>query len=138
MTAWVSDTAMLSARSIASPAGRPDVSISATSSSELEMALMKDEERVWGDRWWGGIEGVTKPTPVPHPQTRPIPISADPTDGTLEFDNGDVDEDESAPPEFDLRTGKLVSHSRPMRAFSRNERNDASAHREIYQADHNI
>jgi diphthamide biosynthesis protein 2 len=25
------------------------------------------------------------------------------------------DEEESAPPEFDLRTGKLISHSRPMR-----------------------
>ncbi len=24
---------------------------------ELEVALMPDEERVWGDRWWGGIEG---------------------------------------------------------------------------------
>jgi diphthamide biosynthesis protein 2 len=27
----------------------------------------------------------------------------------------ETDEEESAPPEFDLRTGRLVSHSRPMR-----------------------
>lgn len=81
---------------------------------ELGVALVGDEKRVWGGEWWGGIEGV----------------------GAGEGDKGEVDgkgvkgeeegggggvegeedsEGESAPPEFDLRTGKLVSHSRPMR-----------------------
>jgi diphthamide biosynthesis protein 2 len=36
-------------------------------------------------------------------------------DGKVEGGDDDDSEEESAPPEFDLRTGKLVSHSRPMR-----------------------
>lgn len=85
---------------------------------ELEIALMKDEERVWGDRWWGGIEALRKPHVDPDMGSRfqasaseefvPRPQKT-PTDG---IDEG---EEESEPPKFDLRTGKLVSSSRPMR-----------------------
>ena len=38
--------------------------------------------------------------------------------GNYSFDQ-EVDDDESAPPEFDLRTGRLVSHSRPMQVKPR-------------------
>ncbi|KAJ3955081.1 Diphthamide biosynthesis protein 2 [Colletotrichum tropicale] len=62
---------------------------------ELEVALKPESERVWGVEWWGGIEKLD------HDAARPE-------------EEDDRSEDESAPPEYDLRTGKLVS-SRPMR-----------------------
>ncbi|GJC84521.1 2-(3-amino-3-carboxypropyl)histidine synthase subunit 2 [Colletotrichum liriopes] len=61
---------------------------------EMEVALKPESERVWGLEWWGGIEKMD------HDAVRP--------------DEDELDEDESAPPEYDLRTGKLVA-SRPMR-----------------------
>jgi diphthamide biosynthesis protein 2 len=82
---------------------------------ELALTLKGDGERLWTGEWssdfqailsgnedgvLGGIEGV---------------------DGTAEEDgNGDGDydsEEDSAPPEFDLRTGRYISHSRPLRAL---------------------
>ncbi|KAL8392355.1 hypothetical protein RB595_002518 [Gaeumannomyces hyphopodioides] len=80
---------------------------------ELEVALMKDDERIWGERWWGGIEGVKEP------EVREAAVERSRNDESAEADHNDGDDDdddESAPPEFDLRTGKLVSRSRPMRA----------------------
>ncbi|EFQ31992.1 diphthamide biosynthesis protein 2 [Colletotrichum graminicola] len=61
---------------------------------EMEVALKPESERVWGLEWWGGIEKMD------HTAARP--------------DEEELDEDESAPPEYDLRTGRLVA-SRPMR-----------------------
>ncbi|KAH6623458.1 major facilitator superfamily domain-containing protein [Chaetomium tenue] len=66
---------------------------------ELGVALMGDERRVWSGEWWGGIEGEGEGG----------------GNGVEAGVDEDDDEEESAPPEFDLRTGKLVSHSRPMR-----------------------
>ncbi|KAL0929685.1 diphthamide biosynthesis protein 2 [Colletotrichum truncatum] len=63
---------------------------------ELEVALKPESERVWGVEWWGGIEKLDH-------------------DAVRKEDDEDLDDDESAPPEYDLRTGKLVSSSRPMR-----------------------
>lgn len=82
---------------------------------EMEVALMKEEERVWGGEWWGGIEkmkleeetGKDENQQPKRPEEERIEVQEDLEDG--------VDEDESLPPEFDLRTGKFVSHSRPMR-----------------------
>ncbi|KXH52420.1 diphthamide biosynthesis protein 2 [Colletotrichum nymphaeae SA-01] len=59
---------------------------------EMEVALKPESERVWGLEWWGGIEKMD------HDAVR---------------QEEELDEDESAPPEYDLRTGKLVA-SRPM------------------------
>ncbi|KXH38613.1 diphthamide biosynthesis protein 2 [Colletotrichum simmondsii] len=61
---------------------------------EMEVALKPESERVWGLEWWGGIEKMD------HDAVRQ--------------EEEELDEDESAPPEYDLRTGKLVA-SRPMR-----------------------
>jgi len=91
---------------------------------ELEVALMRDDERIWGDDWWGGIERVTAPELASTPQ--------DPEETKVREEDGqtgqnldeDDDEEESEPPEFDLRTGKLVSHSRPMRAPRREHQAD--------------
>lgn len=66
---------------------------------ELEVALMPDEERVWGLSWWGGIEAVKMDQAGDAPATGEVDASSD------------VDADA---PVFDLRTGKLVSTARPM------------------------
>ncbi|KAF2655241.1 diphthamide biosynthesis protein 2 [Lophiostoma macrostomum CBS 122681] len=90
---------------------------------ELRLALQGDEERVWTGEWTGdfmavlgekeqqegqGDEQVTAAT-----NGRPTQIdSAEQEDQPGDYDS----EEESAPPEFDLRTGRYVSHSRPMRS----------------------
>jgi len=89
---------------------------------ELEVALMKDEERIWGDKWWGGIEGVTAPRGHAEDgkaaqEVGPPAMSNGPAQDQAQ--EGETDDEESAPPEFDLRTGKLVGHSRPLRALPR-------------------
>jgi diphthamide biosynthesis protein 2 len=83
---------------------------------ELGIALQGDEERVWTGAWEADFEHVLK-------QGEEAP-KEDKTNGSMtavdeEQVNGDADydsEEESAPPEFDLRTGRYVSHSRPMRS----------------------
>lgn len=76
---------------------------------ELEVALAGDENRVWTGEWWGGIEGVTEAEPKKE---------GDNGVGGIEVGE-DEDDEESAPPEFDLRTGRLISHSRPMRVVAK-------------------
>lgn len=81
---------------------------------ELEVALMPDEERVWGLSWWGGIESVKAV------EDKPEASGTDKADDHVTGDSGvDVDEDEDDVPVFDLRTGKLVSNARPMRVAAR-------------------
>ncbi|OTA98096.1 hypothetical protein M426DRAFT_326252 [Hypoxylon sp. CI-4A] len=97
---------------------------------ELGLALQGEESRVWTGEWWGGIEGVKA---LPTAQGEEL---NDATQGSREEQaihnyedvEGGVDEEESEPPEFDLRTGKLVSHSRPMRVAIRSvPRNDSDS-----------
>jgi diphthamide biosynthesis protein 2 len=81
---------------------------------ELGLCLQGDERRVWDGRWrgdFGGVEELLDGQAVKGEGKEK---------GKEEREEraGDVDEDseeESAPPEFDLRTGRYVSHSRPMR-----------------------
>lgn len=80
---------------------------------EMEAALLPDEERVWGLEWWAGIEKM-KPQGDAAEEPPTADAQAGETDATEDVEGG-VEGEESAPPEFDLRTGKLVSHSRPMR-----------------------
>lgn len=82
---------------------------------ELGVALAGDDKRTWSGEWWGGIESVGD---FEAPEEISV-ASGDGgiTVGTDEFDG--TDEEESAPPEFDLRTGKLISRSRPMRVSRR-------------------
>lgn len=86
---------------------------------ELEVALMSDEERIWGLSWWGGIESVKA---VEETLAK---------DGAAEMSTGDsgveVDEDDAEAPIFDLRTGKLVSTSRPMRKLAQAVQEDSAA-----------
>lgn len=92
---------------------------------EMEVALMKEEERIWGGEWWGGIERLKLDEPeaangAVNGESQAEDSETKETNGaSIEVDQGieedGVEGEESMPPEFDLRTGRLVSHSRPMR-----------------------
>ncbi|KAI1736062.1 putative diphthamide synthesis protein-domain-containing protein [Xylaria scruposa] len=90
---------------------------------ELGLALQSDESRIWTGEWWGGIEGVKS-------ETNPVAASAEPQEEAEEEIpedvEGGVDDEESEPPVFDLRTGKLVSNSRPMRVSIRSSPSTAN------------
>lgn len=91
---------------------------------EMEVALLSEEERTWGGEWWGGIERLTLDDgETLRDSSQPVDPIPDPLQTLQEEDaqrhEQDVDGEESMPPEYDLRTGKLVSHSRPMRLVSR-------------------
>ncbi|KAL2268447.1 hypothetical protein VTJ83DRAFT_3293 [Remersonia thermophila] len=79
---------------------------------ELGVALMGDDKRVWSGEWWGGIEGIGDVKAEEEGEEGKDKEGEVPGDDAADGDS----EEESAPPEFDLRTGKLVSNSRPMRA----------------------
>lgn len=86
---------------------------------ELEVALMPDEERIWGLSWWGGIESVKAV------EEKGLANDDEKADGVATGDSGvEVDEDESDVPVFDLRTGKLVSTARPMRKVVQKSRDE--------------
>lgn len=93
---------------------------------EMEVALMGEAERTWGGEWWGGIEKLKARAPSDEADAEEeqdghgdAPDAEDAGDG--------VEGEESLPPQFDLRTGRLVSHSRPMQLTVRGARKDAAA-----------
>ena len=73
---------------------------------ELELALKGDHERVWTGAWQSDFQSILD-QPAEEAQTADHEESPN--------DDDDMSEPESAPPEFDLRTGRYVSHTRPMR-----------------------
>ncbi|PKX95666.1 2-(3-amino-3-carboxypropyl)histidine synthase subunit 1/2 [Aspergillus novofumigatus IBT 16806] len=73
---------------------------------ELELALKGDHERVWTGAWQSDFQSILD-QPAEEAQTADDEESPNSDD--------DMSEPESAPPEFDLRTGRYVSHTRPMR-----------------------
>lgn len=98
---------------------------------ELALALAGDDKRIWDGSWWGGIEGVASQAEAKAEKDAEEEAAAEATrdaeDHITQDVEGGVDEEESEPPEFDWRTGKLVSHSRPMRVAVRNKKtNDSS------------
>ncbi|TVY32906.1 2-(3-amino-3-carboxypropyl)histidine synthase subunit [Lachnellula subtilissima] len=73
----------------------------------LGLALESDDERVWSGEWRGDFGGLDTG-------------EGKKTNGRAVMEEGDGDsEEESAPPEFDLRTGRYVSNSRPMRTTTK-------------------
>ncbi|CAM1508586.1 Fc.00g054340.m01.CDS01 [Cosmosporella sp. VM-42] len=82
---------------------------------EMEVALMSEEERVWGGEWWGGIEKLK----LMDDEEKKEGEQSNRDEEVEEDVEGGVEGEESLPPEFDLRTGRLVSHSRPMRLATR-------------------
>lgn len=77
---------------------------------ELEVALTSDDERVWGAEWvadFGVLLGRGQP------KQNGLGNNAVEKDVHSEG-NWDDQSSDDEPPEFDLRTGRYVSHSRPM------------------------
>jgi diphthamide biosynthesis protein 2 len=84
---------------------------------ELGLCLIGDEKRIWDGRWRGDFGGVEE---MVGSSSAPTAFDGEAQDDVKKEENhGNEEEDseeESAPPEFDLRTGRYVSHSRPMRS----------------------
>lgn len=77
---------------------------------ELELALKDDGERIWTGDWEADFDGTLAKGIIQRkkPTTREADL------------NGEMgSESESEAPEFDLRTGRYVSHSRPMHTANR-------------------
>ncbi|PVI05043.1 diphthamide biosynthesis protein 2 [Periconia macrospinosa] len=86
---------------------------------ELGIALQGDEERVWTGEWTGDFQTVLEEKKTAEPAVGgAIRDDGEVNESDISIEEtGDYDsEEESAPPEFDLRTGRYVSHSRPMRS----------------------
>ncbi|KAF2844892.1 diphthamide biosynthesis protein-like protein [Plenodomus tracheiphilus IPT5] len=101
---------------------------------ELGIALQGDEERVWTGSWEADFQRVLDARTseaTMHGASHGAEQKA--AVGSSEDANGDYDsEEESAPPEFDLRTGRYVSHSRPMRS------SDASKAQQVVSNDASV
>lgn len=85
---------------------------------ELELALMSDEERVWSGAWRSDFQGVLDA--ARHEDTHGSDgVHHDDEVGNESSEIGTKDElqsegtEEDEPPEFDLRTGKYLTQSRP-------------------------
>jgi len=83
---------------------------------ELDLVLKGDAGRVWTGAWKSDFQHILDATGKDNMDekggTQPKGSAEEPNDD-LEGDEG-LSEPESAPPEFDLRTGRYVSHTRPM------------------------
>ncbi|CAK7224781.1 Diphthamide biosynthesis protein 2 [Sporothrix curviconia] len=79
---------------------------------ELEMALMSDDERIWGHKWWGGLEALTS---APDKETNGDAATEAAETTTADKAREISDDEDDEVPQFDLRTGRLVTTSRPMR-----------------------
>ncbi|MCJ1406786.1 Diphthamide biosynthesis protein 2 [Ptychographa xylographoides] len=88
---------------------------------ELELALQGDGERVWSGRWRSDFQEILDKglqVKVTRNQNGQNGHGRDREEIEIDdaLDGGYLDsEPESAPPEFDLRTGKYISHTRPLR-----------------------
>ncbi len=80
---------------------------------ELDMALMSDDERIWGHKWWGGLEALTAAEPAERKEAATSGGADIPASNGV--DGGVSDEEDDEVPQFDLRTGRLITTSRPMR-----------------------
>ena len=94
---------------------------------ELEIALKGDKERVWTGEWSSDFQKILeRPTQVTEKAV--MTDEQEPnrhSDGYL-AQAADSDSD-SEPPEFDLRTGRYISHSRPLRSSITSHGSTASA-----------
>lgn len=90
---------------------------------ELNIALQSDTRRVWTGQWEADFQRVLDESKVKRAQQ--TTVNRLPHDQTIVADASteletevNESEEESAPPEFDLRTGRYVSHSRPMQSVT--------------------
>ena len=90
---------------------------------ELELALRRDDERIWTGQWTSDFQAVLdseRDTKAKAVSTNAIKNDEQHSDGASPRASASSEE-ESAPPEFDLRTGRYVSQSRPMGSKSRDD-----------------
>ena len=89
---------------------------------ELNLALSRDSDRIWTGEWRSDFQTILDDRDSSKAEAA---TAAD--DQEASEKDGDSDSEmESAPPEFDLRTGKYVSHSRPMLSRPSRSNNQAS------------
>lgn len=86
---------------------------------ELDLALQGDHERIWTGEWTSDFQFLLKKS---QKALRIVSNGESTPDGPHDEGNcsgcGGIDsEPESVPPEFDLRTGRYVSQSRPMQPY---------------------
>ncbi|KAL8695428.1 MAG: hypothetical protein Q9218_000006 [Villophora microphyllina] len=82
---------------------------------ELELALVSDEARVWTGQWNSNFQALLKGAEEDPNNTADVDPALHFEDSADAVSEEELDsEPESAPPEFDLRTGRYVSQSRPM------------------------
>lgn len=93
---------------------------------ELELVLKRDDERVWTGQWRGDFQGVLLDAATAAGGEESNKDLPDGLDGNVVGSANGIDQDpsseeesESEPPEFDLRTGRYVSRTRPMNNSSR-------------------
>lgn len=99
---------------------------------ELELALKSDDERVWTGEWRSNFQDIldaAKKSRTSGPGDAESSEIGKGAESTISPDGQIDSEEESAPPEFDLRTGRYISHSRPMQpsAAATNRANSNSA-----------
>ena len=86
---------------------------------ELELALQGDKQRIWTGEWRGDFANMTS---LPAAGNDANHNSNDGDEGEKDKSEGDGgwqelgSDSESEPPEFDLRTGRYITSSRPMNA----------------------
>lgn len=83
---------------------------------ELELALQSDDTRVWTGAWRGDYQAILDASPA-LPDTNQGPdetTQRTPATDAQNDSEDDTSDFESAPPEFNLRTGQLITNSRPM------------------------
>ncbi|KIW20801.1 diphthamide biosynthesis protein 2 [Exophiala spinifera] len=98
---------------------------------ELDLALQPDDKRVWTGEWRADFESVLEDAAKREDsgQSAPSAVDGEDQEGT-ESDvesASDDSESESEPPEFDFRTGRYVSRSRPVQRASKARRSVASS-----------
>lgn len=84
---------------------------------ELEMAMTDDKERVWGGEWVSDFGALLGRAELKKAQAEAAGETTTEANETSEQSAEDPYADASSddePPEFDLRMGRYVSHSRPM------------------------
>jgi diphthamide biosynthesis protein 2 len=82
---------------------------------ELELALQGDVNRVWTGAWRSDYQNLLDGAAKRPYNGAENGLGDSEAGENLNLVEDDMSEPESAPPEFDLRTGRYVSHTRPMR-----------------------
>ena len=83
---------------------------------ELGLALKGDDERVWTGEWSSDFQSILQGSTQPRDNTARQNRYQSNGEIDRKMDSELDSEEESAPPDYDLRTGRYVSHARPMQA----------------------